>query len=456
MKKILSVLLTVFVAFGVIGCADNESDDSATSISISGDSTVAVGDEITLVANVQPASCSDVVTWTVSNSKASIIGSNRTAIITGEADGTVSVIATVGNVSATKKITVGNGSSTGGSGSASGVDFNDYTNTTYSVKVKNNTAKRLVAFKGTPSEQTLIGGIPANAGNHALPLSSTLFNTSQDFMLFIITEDEYTANKNNLAAVENYPFARFYAFFNKNSANNYVYEVSSCMGGDGEILIQNNTDYNIELRKDGIHGQTIGYTGARTLNTVFKVDVGDYYVFPVFRKFDTTLNEIVTVYPKDSDGDPLFRNHQISSSDPLNIDATIFSSGVKFTSGYAYVTISNQTSDGINFYDGANATAMTTSTGGTIVNSGKSLTFAVPMEKVSSNQATGEFQWADYKEYAQYRVGSPMGYNYSVYLSGSELTNFRYEAGKCYTFTVNGTNYKNLTVSLTDTTEIKF
>ncbi|MBR6914099.1 MAG: hypothetical protein IKN34_09935, partial [Treponema sp.] len=46
----------------------------------------------------------------------------------------------------------------------SGVDFNNYSGSgKYSVKVKNNTARSLVAFKGNPSKANLIGGSPASA-----------------------------------------------------------------------------------------------------------------------------------------------------------------------------------------------------------------------------------------------------------------------------------------------------
>jgi len=46
----------------------------------------------------------------------------------------------------------------------------DYTNyiTNFSIKVKNDANKKLVAFKGAPSTSTLIGGIPIGGGEHGL------------------------------------------------------------------------------------------------------------------------------------------------------------------------------------------------------------------------------------------------------------------------------------------------
>lgn len=72
----------------------------------------------------------------------------------------------------------------------------------YSVMVKNNTSYNLVAFKGSPRKSNLIGGIPADATNHKLNKTGGLFTTSQDFMLFIVKEDDYKKNNDNLSALD--------------------------------------------------------------------------------------------------------------------------------------------------------------------------------------------------------------------------------------------------------------
>ena len=74
----------------------------------------------------------------------------------------------------------------------------DYTNylSDFSIKVKNNTSKKLVAFKGSPSATNLLGGIPAGPGNeHGLKKDTTLFTTSSDFVLFIVTEEDYVKHQ---------------------------------------------------------------------------------------------------------------------------------------------------------------------------------------------------------------------------------------------------------------------
>lgn len=286
-----------------------------------------------------------------------------------------------------------------------------------------------------------MGGIPASATNFGLKRDSNLFSNSQDFTLFLVSEADYVANKGSLTRLANTPFARLYAYYNTNAQNNIVYEISSVMGGSATITLNNNTGYNVELRKDGIYGETIGYAGASTINTTFHVDYGDYYIYPVFRKFDATLNEIVTVYPKYTSGNANGRARveilSLTTENPAaNLNAARWKEGVTFTSGYAYIRINNQSSVGLQMFDGANSTPLQTSTGVTIVNSGRSFTYALPMDLDRSNSSTGQYAYATSKQYSQLRVGSALEDAY--YLTGNSTTMKTFEAGKIYTYTVTG------------------
>lgn len=343
--------------------------------------------------------------------------------------------------------TMGNG---GGSGSkddtdkpseqVSGVDYEDYSASDYVVKVKNNTSKKLVVFKGEPSADTLMGGVPANATNHGLKKNSSMFSNSSDFVLFFVTEDDYTANKDNLSNLKTKPFTRLYAYYNKNAPNNFVYEISSIMGGTGKITLNNSSDYNVELRRNSIHGEVIGYSAAKTYNTEFMVEPGDYLIFPVFRKFDTTLNEIVTVFPKYSAGTPAAGQafsveHQITSNSPLVVNSDKWAKNVTFTNGYAYLKLKNESQTGIRLYAGANTEALTTSTGGQVINSGSSLIYQIEMTMLSSAEG---YKFKESEKIASLLYGGSERSDYSI----PEHT---FEAGKLYTFTVTGDNVWTLT-----------
>jgi hypothetical protein len=266
----------------------------------------------------------------------------------------------------------------------SGIDYTNYL-TNFSVKVKNDANKKLVAFKGAPSSSSLIGGIPIGGGEHGLKKDPTLFASTGDFVLFLVTEEDYLANKSNLSSLANKPFTRIYAYFNTSAENKLVYTISSILGGNKKIVLQNSTSYNVELRKDGVQGELIGYAGQGTLNTTFNVEPGDYNVFPVFRKFNSSRGEIITVYPKyqGGAGDGKAKYTRFSLDDSLNeatINAATFvGSDVVLKTGSAYLVIENNHSMGISLLDGMQK--VTTSTGGQMINSNRSLTFQVDMSK---------------------------------------------------------------------------
>lgn len=316
--------------------------------------------------------------------------------------------------------------------SASGVDYENYGSDNYVVKVKNNTTKRLVVFKGEPSADTLMGGVPASATNHGLKKNSSLFSSSSDFVLFFVTEEDYQAHKDNLSDLKTKPFARLYAYYNTNAKNQIVYSVSNDMGGTGKLNLNNNTPYNVELRKDSIYGEVIGYTSARTINTTFSVQPGDYYIFPVFRKFDKTLNEIVTVYPKDEDGDAYVEVLNVTDSKTMELNASKWSENVTFTSGYAYLRIKNESETGISLYDGANSAPELTSSGGSIINSGNELVYQIAMQKTGDG-----FKFTSSETKSSFKFGNSLKNDYLIESKS-------YEAGKMYTYVVTGKDYKNL------------
>ena len=315
---------------------------------------------------------------------------------------------------------------------AAGVDYENYSTSDYVVKVKNNTTKKLVVFKGEPSAENLMGGVPASSTNHGLKKNSSLFSTSSDFVLFFVTEEDYQAHKDNLSNLKTKPFARLYAYYNTNAKNQIVYSVSNDMGGTGKLNLNNNTPYNVELRKDSIYGEVIGYTSARTINTTFSVQPGDYYIFPVFRKFDKTLNEIVTVYPQDQDGDAYVEVLNVTDSKTMELNASKWSENVTFTSGYAYLRIKNESETGISLYDGANSAPELTSSGGSIINSGNELVYQIPMKKTGDG-----FKFTSSETKSSFKFGNSLKNDYLIESKS-------YEAGKMYTYVVTGKDYKNL------------
>ena len=320
------------------------------------------------------------------------------------------------------------------------IDYTNYT-TDFSIKVKNNTTKKLVAFKGAPSESNLLGGVPAGPGNeHGLKNDTALFNASSDFILFLITEEDYL-NADDLSKLANHPFATIYAYYNKNAENNLIYEISgSLKQGEGTIILYNTSGFNVELRKKGIGGSVLGYASQNMAQTEFSVSYDDYLLFPVFRKFNAARNEIITVYPKYSGGkadgkacaenftlDPKERTSQIlRTSDWVGKDMV-------FSSGCAYLLIQNNHKQGMQFYDGGQI--VYTSTGGKNINSNKSLMFQIDMPKKPGTQD----EYLTSQTFSQFSIGTA--------LDAVTLPEFTFESDKIYTITITGSTVYDIEIS---------
>jgi len=324
----------------------------------------------------------------------------------------------------------------------SGVDFASHSDN-YVLCVNNNTSSRLVAFKGKPSEKQLIGGIPAS-GKHYLKKDSTIFNTSQDFMVYVVTLEDYKKYKDDLTVLDSAPFTIFYACYNDNSTNENVYQISSKMGGAYKIIINNGTNYNVEMRNMGPEGETIGYSGGMTFERTFHVTEGEYMIFPVFRKYDKNIGEIISTYPTYKSGDLAGQ----AKSFEFSLDAETlekqfsvadWANEFNFTPSAAYIKIINNADQGIQFFEGADATPTMTSSGGKRINTNKSLVFAINMQKLATNKYEEE------RIAAGYRVGTNRISN--IYLNGDANTTATYKAGYMYTYTVTGSAEAGYTVT---------
>lgn len=331
-----------------------------------------------------------------------------------------------------------------------GIDYTNYASPNFSIRVKNDTNKKLVAFKNTPASNTLMGGIPAGGGEHGLKKDASLFSTTNDFVLFIVTEADYLANKDNLGALENKPFTRLYAFYNTNSVNANVYRISGILGGTKKIVLQNATDYNVELRQDSQeYGQTIGYTTRQTFNTTFYVDAADYMVFPVFRKFNTTLGEIMSGYPVFQGEGPLkgkawFTEFSLFSTDEATINALNFVTGIKVQAGAAFLIVQNNSGVGIGLWDGI--TRQTTESGGQVINPNGSMIFPIYMTRVQQT-------FTPYAKKEQFKIGTSAAQDNiplppDSYTDGESINvNNVYLEGKIYQINVTGADANTLTFS---------
>ena len=260
-----------------------------------------------------------------------------------------------------------------------GVDFTNHQNA--SVRVRNNTAQRLVAFRGSPALENMLGGIPANANNHGLSRDS--FNTSVDFALALVTESEYNRAMSaggNQALASAAVFNVIYAFYNHSGTNNNVFSINAQSGGAGRLIMENPTAWNIEVRNNAYNGVTLGYIGPFTATQTLNLEPGDYIFYPVMRRFNPLLGEIIDVQPVFPDGviasTPFFRPLQISSTPVTwNFLSIAQDATINMVSGASFVRVVNNSQAAIQFFNGS--TPQQTSMLSTFLNPGQTMVFQV-------------------------------------------------------------------------------
>jgi hypothetical protein len=340
-----------------------------------------------------------------------------------------------------------------GGGDKGKPDFESH-NTDYSILIRNNTNERLVAFKGELKAEALVGGIPAHAQNHGMPKNLTLFDKTEDFPLIILTEAQYNENKDNLSSLRNTPFTRVYVFYNKSGDNTVLYEIAEGLGGTNSLEIVNaSNSINVELRVNGVAGETLGYAPAGILRTTLKLQDGDFNIFPVFKRHNRTRDVVETVYPKGTGSNyAWFQSYSFgegTTSASMSLKELLQST--TFTSAAAWVYVNNQTtSGGIRFMEGTNVRR--TASGLENIMSGNPRTFQIDMPKAGEGS-----KYADEITVANWKFGTT-GFEVALQTSETDatpVTSLTIERGKMYTITVSGShNDDTLKAWVSNTTDI--
>jgi hypothetical protein len=328
-----------------------------------------------------------------------------------------------------------------------GIDWTNYeTEGSYSVRVKNESNRDLVAFKNSLAPENLIGGIRKNASNHGLPRKTNLFTSNSDFPLVFLTLEDYKTYKNDLKSREQYPFTRIFAVYNANGTNEVPFLVDSKLGGANKLILDNMTTYNMEIRRNSPRGETLGYAPSQSNNTVLNIVDGDYNLFIVFKKYNALRDEIITMYPKAPDGLPIMLDYAFEDGDERNINAANYTGDItNFSSGYAFLVVENRMiSGGIRVLNGDEV--QKTVTGIATINANESRTYLIPMTAVSIGDNT---TYSDTTIFAGWKVG-PTNRDQPIPVS-EELKNTEgqnvFKSDYTYTVTVTGDPNTGITVN---------
>jgi hypothetical protein len=267
---------------------------------------------------------------------------------------------------------------------ANGTDWTNYqTAGSYSIMVRNNANVDLIAFKNTLSEATKLGGVHKGGGTHGFKLNQTLFNANSDFSLIFLTTDQYEANKGNLGSQIQKPFTRLFAVYNATGTNEIPFEISGSLGGNNKLIIQNMTGFDVEFREDSPRGITLGYATHESNNTTLYMNNANYFIYPVFKKYNAVRDEVLTIYPRAPDGIPIGDEFSFAGEDERSINVANYQGNTLLTSGAAFLVVHNGSANGITVYKG-NAVQKTVS-GISTINSGETRTFTILMDELGGN-----------------------------------------------------------------------
>jgi hypothetical protein len=248
-----------------------------------------------------------------------------------------------------------------------------------------------------------MGGVKAKDANHGMKKDPALFSSTGDFPLVFITEDQYNTNKNNLDVLNNSPYARVYAFYNQLGTNATLYEVSDKFGGANELIINNLSSYTVELRRDGIYGEPLGFAQYKMVNQKFYLETDDYQLFPVFKRYIPARDIIQTIYPEYSTGMPKSVSFGFGDENGtrylLDVKDYLGDSIPKMSTGAAYLVINNQSNSGIRLFKGGNF--VTNSAGIATINNGLTKTFQIEMPAIPGSATA----YATKLDISSYEVG---------------------------------------------------
>lgn len=314
------------------------------------------------------------------------------------------------------------------------IDYKSYTGNDAALFVKNSTSKDMVLFKGAPSQNNLLGGVKAGSTS-GIKKTPGIFAKAEDYIVYVVSADNYKEYKDDLSVLDASPYTTFYAVYNTATTNENVYEISSLLGGKYKMIVNNGSTYNVEFRNKGTSGQTLAFSLAETYETNFALAEGEYMIFPVFRKYDKNSAEIISTFPTYAAGQlageaKSFEFSLDSETTEIQFNTKKWVDGIKFSPSAAYIKITNNADQGLQFFKGELATPEITSAGGKRINPTKSLMYAINMQQLSTNKYEEEVIASGY------RVGTNRIDD--IYLAGDSKTTTTYKAGYLYTYAISG------------------
>jgi len=314
------------------------------------------------------------------------------------------------------------------------VSFNNFSSP--SVIVTNNSDKKLIAFKNSVTQDNLISGVPANSLLHGLKKDLELFNKVEVIVLVFITEDEYKKNKSDLALAD--IFTKYFVYYIPDNIDFSQITVSDKLGGDGILKINNPTQWYIEIRMNGYSGEALGCVspGETGMELHLKAP-GIYTLYPVFKRYNSFLEAVVTVYPRYNTGNlmgtPYLFIAEIFSGKTFIFDMSLIAANLpSFSSGGFYLNVVNNSSTAVLLRRGNNV--LSASGGSIYINPSSSNRFFINLTELPDGASPLEETISDFNLLFIHGFNIAINpytfqsdFSYTLQINGNNTLDFNYK-----------------------------
>ncbi|MDR2102496.1 MAG: hypothetical protein LBP42_00155 [Treponema sp.] len=271
----------------------------------------------------------------------------------------------------------------------------------------------LVLFAGSIANENMIGGIRANDTRNFEIFDDVPSGSSHGFFLLrAVRESDYTAKGSKLEEDD----IRYAALitFDSNSPRPVKRIIQRDLGGEAQILVNNDSDLVLELRINSRDGQAITTLSPWERDKVVYLDPNSrgYTFFPVWQFYDKSSGGIRSIQPEGLEGSYQMRPVMPGGSQPIPRLPFSLSDMNELFTPFATLTVRNETFNGINLQRGSSP--LTSQNGYEMINPGAE-TFELDLSNQRAMVIGG--------------LTIDIGRGRSAYLPVSE---YRYEAGYNY------------------------
>lgn len=248
-----------------------------------------------------------------------------------------------------------------------------------SLRINNLSGEDLVFFAGNISRNNILGGVRASQQGREFDLKKSLAGKLSGRGVFLLRAVRASVYEERLAAGGNATnddvvYYQVVAYDMDDSGRKSEYTVSTISGKGGAkeyLILQNNSPYPVELRKDDPAGEVLLTLRPRQSNVKYylspDVDNYGYQIWPTYITYNSRTGEMNSIQGDVNDTRTVLPTLQ-------GADVTIKSPrGDIFSSSIAYLKVINHYDDGI--YLTAGGQRKKSQDGIALVNSGRSETF---------------------------------------------------------------------------------